>query len=75
MGISHCRPPKTETIQTEIDNDHWFNVMGKKNLKIDGNRYKKGQQFVILPKIFDEKTMLKIGTIPRCEPFTKFEEE
>jgi hypothetical protein len=31
--------------------------------------------FVVLPKAFDEKTMLKIGTIPRCEPFTKFEEE
>jgi hypothetical protein len=32
-------------------------------------------QFVVLPKVFDEKTMVKIGTIPRCEPFTKFEEE
>ena len=63
---------KTETIQIGNDDDHWFNVRAKKNLTIDGNRLKKGEQFVVLPRAFDEKTMVKIGTIPRCEPFTKF---
>ena len=66
---------KTESTQTGIDDDdHWFNVMAKEDITIDGNPFKKGEQFVVLPKAFDEKTMVKIGTIPRCEPFTKFVE-
>jgi hypothetical protein len=28
-----------------------------------------------LPKVFDEKTMAKIGMISHCEPFKKFDEE
>jgi hypothetical protein len=30
---------------------------------------------LVLPKVFDEKTMVEIGMISRCEPFKKFDEE
>jgi hypothetical protein len=51
--------------------------MAKENfiIIIDGIHFEKEQQFVVLPKAFDEETMVKVGTTPRCEPFTKFEEE
>lgn len=45
--------------------DYWINVISKVDQEIDGIEYKKGQDFFIIPDLFNPKTMKHVGYFPR----------